>query len=97
MQRKDGLAEADKSAEDKEPRRSAEEGVALTEVSSLVAGGAGGGDRLLLFGGEVVVHHDRGTVTIDREITFEAPGRVSVPRSPPGLPCAPSLKRSGAT
>ena len=57
------------------------------------AGSGGGGDQgktyvrdvsavsplaLLLFGGDVQVHHDKGTVTIDREITFEAPGRVAV-------------------
>ena len=34
---------------------------------------------LLLFGGQVDVHHDKGTVTIDGHITFEAPGRVAVP------------------
>jgi len=33
---------------------------------------------LLLFGGQVVVHHDKGTVTIDGMITFDAPGRVAV-------------------
>lgn len=33
---------------------------------------------LLLFGGEVAVHHDRGTVTVDGQITFDAPGRVAV-------------------
>ena len=33
---------------------------------------------LLLFGGDVEVHHDKSTVTIDGEITFEAPGRVAV-------------------
>lgn len=33
---------------------------------------------LLIFGGEVVVHHETNTVTIDSEITFEAPGRVAV-------------------
>ena len=33
---------------------------------------------LLLFGGDVQVHHDKGTVTIDKEIAFEAPGRVAV-------------------
>ena len=34
---------------------------------------------LLLFGGQVDVHHDKGTVTIDGQVTFEAPGRVAVP------------------
>ena len=33
---------------------------------------------LLLFGGDVQVHHEQGTVTIDKEISFEAPGRVAV-------------------
>ena len=33
---------------------------------------------LLLFGGDVEVHHDKSTVTIDGEITFEAPGQVAV-------------------
>ena len=33
---------------------------------------------LLLFGGEVAVHHDKGTVTIDGKITFDAHGRVAV-------------------
>ena len=33
---------------------------------------------LLLFGGEVQVSHSSGTVTIDGQISFEAPGRVAV-------------------
>ena len=33
---------------------------------------------MLLFGGEVQVHHDKGAVTIDKDIQFEAPGRVAV-------------------
>jgi len=33
---------------------------------------------LLLFGGEVSINHDRGSVTVDSQITFDAPGRVAV-------------------
>ena len=41
----------------------------LTTVSPLA---------LILFGGSVVVDHDRGTVTVDKKIVIESPGRVAV-------------------
>ena len=33
---------------------------------------------LLMFGGDVQVHHDKGTVTIDKEITMDAAGVTAV-------------------
>jgi hypothetical protein len=33
---------------------------------------------LLLFGGNVSINHDRGSVTVDSQFSFEAPGRVAV-------------------
>ena len=42
------------------------------------AAAAGHVGSLLLFGGEVDVRHEDGTVVIDGQISFEAPGRVAV-------------------